>query len=103
MGGKDRSSRNDGNSNLNINDPAIVDQLVKALLGQQEGQNTTPHQAFNRMSRMSRSMRQGSTRTKNDNPRRSSWLIGQNQGEVFFDMSGCLMFAKALSCFLSKQ
>lgn len=83
MKGKDRSSRNDGNSNLNVNDPAIVDQLVKALLGQQEGQNTTPHQAFNRMSRMSRSMRQGSIR-KNDNARRSSWLLGQNQGEVFF-------------------
>ncbi|KAL0270829.1 UNVERIFIED_CONTAM: hypothetical protein PYX00_008109 [Menopon gallinae] len=77
-GGNNRASRNEGN--LNINDPAILDQLVTALLGQQAGQNTTPHQAFNRMRPMSRSMRHGSTRVKNENSRRSSWLIGQNQG-----------------------
>ncbi|KAK6632809.1 hypothetical protein RUM43_013580 [Polyplax serrata] len=77
-GGNSGQNGPPGQTPGNITDPAILDQLMAALLGQQSGQNTTPHQAFNRMRPMSRSMRH-SMRVKTDGSRRSSWL-NQNQG-----------------------
>lgn len=79
-GGNTNNTANQNSGNINITDPAILEQLLSALLGQQAGQATTPHQAFNRMRPMSRSMRH-SVRVKNDNSKRSSWLTNQNQGK----------------------
>lgn len=98
-------SKNDGNTN--IGDPAVMEQLVQALLGQAQapgkGQiqvpstGTTPHQAFNRLRPLSRSMRGPSLR------RRSSAF---NQGFIVLFvhvlLDWCYRFAGNLSTIMER-